>query len=175
MGNHTKHLTSDAKLAMRRAAEDLATEGKHLEACELLKKLAAGSPKNPLIWNDLGVRYEAAGEIDKAIAALQRGYAVDPSYPPTLYNLGKFTLDRVMYLHEAGVPTEGLLVEAIRYLNANLDRDPENADAHFCLAEAYALQQDEAMAGAHRTVAMRLRLASITPLGLGVGEKRALR
>jgi tetratricopeptide (TPR) repeat protein len=175
MGNHTKRLTSDAKLAMRRAAEGLAGEGKHAEACQILEELAAASPKNPLIWNDLGVRYEAAGEMDKAIAALRRGHAVDPTYPPTLYNLGKFTLDRVVSLQDAGLPREGLLAEAIGFLNANLDRDPENEDAHFCLAQAYSLKQDEAMAGAHRTVAMRLRAASIAPSRLGAEDTRALR
>jgi predicted Zn-dependent protease len=175
MGDHAKHLTSDDKLAMRRAAEGLASEGKHREACEILEKLAACSPKNPLIWNDLGVRYEAAGEIDKAIAALKRGHAVDATYPPTLYNLGKFTLDRVLGLHEAGLPSEGQLDEAIGFLNVNLDRDPENADAHFCLARAYDLKQDKAMAGAHRTVAMRLRAGSIVPWRIGAGEKKALR
>jgi tetratricopeptide (TPR) repeat protein len=174
MRDHTKRLTSDAKLAMRQAAESLANEGRHLEACEILEKLAASSPKNPLIWNDLGVRYEAAGEIDKAFAALQHGRAVDPNYPPTLYNLGKFTLDRVLSLHETGQPSEELLAEAIRFLNANLDRDPENADAHFCLAQAYALKQDGALAAAHRTVAMRLRAASLAPWAIGAGEKRTL-
>jgi predicted Zn-dependent protease len=175
MGDHTRQLTSDDKLAMRRAAERLAAEGRQLEACEILERLAAASPRNPLIWNDLGVRYEAAGEIDKAIAALKRGHAVDSTYPPTLYNLGKFTLDRVISPHEAGLPRDGLLAEAIGFLNANLDRDPENADAHFCLAQAYELQQDGAMAGAHRIVAMRLRGASIEIGGTGAGEKKTLR
>jgi predicted Zn-dependent protease len=175
MGDHTRHLTSDDKLAMRKAAERLAAEGKHLEACEILEKLAAASPRNPLIWNDLGVRYEAAGEINKAIAALKRGHAVDSTYPPTLYNLGKFTLNRLNSPDEAGLPNEELLAEAIDFLNANLDRDPENADAHFCLAQAYELLQDDSMAGAHRIVAMRLRGASIETGRIAAGEKKTLR
>jgi tetratricopeptide (TPR) repeat protein len=153
------------KLAMRKAAEELAQQGKHLEACEILERLAALSPHNPLIWNDLGVQYEAAGEIDKALTALRRGRAADPSYPPTLYNLGKFMLDRCMHLQRAGSPAPAMLAEAVDLLNANLDRDPDNADAHHCLALAHGLNQNEPMARAHMTAATRLRAASTVPPG----------
>ncbi|WP_190273737.1 tetratricopeptide repeat protein [Granulicella mallensis] len=135
--------------------------GKHLEACELLEKLATLSPHNPLIWNDLGVQYEAAGEMDKALDALRRSHQADSTYPPALYNLGKFTLDRFIGFHKAGLAAkeevQGMLIEAIDLLNANLDRDPDNADGHYQLALAYGLNQDERMALAHMTVALRLR------------------
>ena len=154
-------MTPSAKLAMRRAAETFAKAGKHLEACEVLEQLVALSPRNPLIWNDLGVQYEAAGQIDKAFVALKRGHQIDSTYPPTLYNLGKFTLDRLLSLRKAGLSTEveiqGMLTEAIVFLNANLDRDPDNADGHHCIALAYSLNQNEPMAQAHMTVSLRLR------------------
>src|SRR5258708_26387661 len=67
-------MTPSAKLAMRRTAEAFAKVGKHLEACEILEKLVALSPRNPLIWNDLGVQYEAAGQTYKAFVALQPGH-----------------------------------------------------------------------------------------------------
>jgi predicted Zn-dependent protease len=150
-----------AKLEMRQTVAGLVETGKHAEACEILEKLAALSPRNPLVWNDLGVQYEAAGDTDKALAALKRGYAADSTYPPVLYNLGKVTLDRFTRLREAGVLSEGegleMLEEAIVFLNANLDRDPDNADAHYHVALAYALLQDDRMARAHMTVALRLR------------------
>jgi tetratricopeptide (TPR) repeat protein len=156
----TTHCT---KLAMRKDVESLAAAGRHLEAIEILEKLLAGSPRNPLIWNDLGVQYEAIGEIDKAFDALRRGHAIDPTYPPTLYNLGKFTLARFMSLEKVvlGAEVEGqrMLEEAISFLNAYLDRDPDNADGHYYLALAYDLNQDEQMAAAHMTVTLRLRQA----------------
>lgn len=156
-----------ARLAMRETVEALSKAGKHLEACELLEKLATLSPHNPLIWNDLGVQYEAAGQMDKALDALRRSHQADSTYPPALYNLGKFTLDRFIGFHKAGLATKAevqeMLIEAIHLLNANLDRDPDNADGHYYLALAYGLNEDERMALAHMTVALRLRQASDTP------------
>jgi tetratricopeptide (TPR) repeat protein len=161
---------------MRRTVEKLAKEGKHLEACGILEKLVALSPRNPLIWNDLGVQYEAAGQIDKAFDALRRGHQVDSTYPPTLYNLGKFTLDRFMRLQENGLLTKvesrKMLERAIRFLNANLDRDPDNIDGHCCIALAYCLNQDEHMARGHMAVAARLRETLQTPSGLDASGKR---
>jgi tetratricopeptide (TPR) repeat protein len=154
-------LTPDTKLEMRRKVAALAEAGKHLEACEILEQLAAVSPHNPLIWNDLGIQYEASGQIDKALHAWRRGYESDSTYPPILYNLGKFTLERFMNLRKTGeltnAETERSLKEAINLLNANLDRDPDNADAHYHLALAYALDQDEQRANAHRTIALRIK------------------
>jgi predicted Zn-dependent protease len=157
----TKPMTSSVKLAMRINAENSAKAGKHSEAIEILEKLLARSPRNPLIWNDLGVQYEAAGQIDKALIALRRGHAIESTYPPTLYNLGKFTLDRYMSLNEAGLATEAekqdMLAEAISFLNAYLDRDPDSADGHYWIALAYGLNQDERMSLAHTTTAIRLK------------------
>jgi predicted Zn-dependent protease len=160
-------MTPSIKLEMRRTAESLAREGRHLEACEILEKLVALSPRNPLIWNDLGVQYEAAGQIDKAFTALKRGHAIDSTFPPTLYNLGKFTLDQFISLDEAGlatVDTARMLVEAIRFLNAYLDRDPENADGHYFLALAYGLNKDENRALVHAEMALKLKGPSKAPL-----------
>jgi predicted Zn-dependent protease len=154
-------------MEMRTTAESLAREGKHSEACEILEKLAALSPRNPLIWNDLGVQYEAAGQIDKAFTALKCGHAIDSTYPPTLYNLGKLTLDQFVSLRETGDATKDsdkMLVEAIRFLNANLDRDPENADGHYYLALAYGFKQDEDRALVHAEIALRLKEPSKAPL-----------
>ena len=159
-----------AKLEARRMVEAFAKAGKHLEACEILEKLVALSPRNPLIWNDLGVQYEAAGQMDKAIVALKRGHHVDSTYPPTLYNLGKFTLDRLIKLRKTGqvtkVQVQEMLTESIGFLNANLNRDPDNADSHYCLALAYSLNQDELRAETHMAIALRLRRSLETSLNL---------
>jgi tetratricopeptide (TPR) repeat protein len=162
-------LTSSTKLQMRLQVEALAAAGKHLEACEILKQLIVVSPRNPLIWNDLGIQYEASGQTEKAFDALRRGYQCDSTYPPILYNLGKFTLDRFINLGEAGelTPEEAqeLLDKAIMFLNANLDRDPDNADAHYNLGLAYALGQDEQRATAHMTIALRMKHELEAPSG----------
>ena len=162
-------LSSSTKLQMRLKVEALAEAGKHLEACEILRQLLVVSPHNPLIWNDLGIQYEASGQTEKAFDALRRGHQCDSTYPPILYNLGKFTLDRFINLGEAGELTpadaQELLDKAIRFLNANLDRDPENADAHYNLALAYSLDQDEQRATAHMTVALRIKRELEIPPG----------
>jgi tetratricopeptide (TPR) repeat protein len=161
--------TSSEKLELREAAEALAAKGKHQEASDILERLVMVSPHNPLIWNDLGIQYEAAGRTDEAFTALRRGHQADSTYPPILYNLGKFTLDRFIRLYQNGELTEGdaekLLTRAIQFLNANLDRDPENADAHYNLAIAYAFCKDEHRAKAHMEVAVRLSSEYEAPRG----------
>jgi tetratricopeptide (TPR) repeat protein len=151
-------LTPSKKLEMRRKVEELDRAGQHLGACEVLRQLLEVSPRNPLIWNDLGIQYEASGQHDKAVDALRRGYLCDSTYPPILYNLGKFMLDRFIRLHNAEELIDGegqtLLEKAAEFLNANLDRDPDNADAHYNLALVYALGQDERRAQVHMTVAL---------------------
>jgi tetratricopeptide (TPR) repeat protein len=160
-------LTSARKLEMRRQVDELDRAGQHSEACEILIQLLAASPRNPLIWNDLGIQYEASDQPEKALEALHRGYLCDSTYPPILYNLGKFTLDRFIRLRNAGelpVP-EGptLLEQAAQFLNANLDRDPDNADAHYNLALIYALIHDEPRAQAHMTLALRMKQELLPP------------
>lgn len=166
-------LSSSAKLEMRRSVEAFVKAGDHLKAAEMLEKLIAGSPRNPLIWNDLGIQYEASGQTEKAFAALTRGYECDPAYPPILYNLGKFTLDRFINLQEAGELTaeEGaqLLDKAAKFLDANLNRDPENADAHYNLALICAFLNNEETARAHMTVALRLKKTLEVPSGWLLG------
>jgi tetratricopeptide (TPR) repeat protein len=158
---------------MRRKAEELDLAGQHLEACEILGRLLTVSPRNPLIWNDLGVQYEASGQPERALDALRRGFICDSTYPPILYNLGKFTLDRFFRLENAGELTEAegrkLLGEAAEFLNANLDRDPDNADAHYNLALIYAISQDERKAQAHMTVALRMKQDLEPPIGWLLG------
>lgn len=153
-------LTPDEKLEMRRKVDRLDRAGQHLEACEVLGQLLAVSPHNPLIWNDLGIQHEMSGQYDEALEALLRGHLCDSTYPPILYNLGKFTLDRFIRLKKAGELTasEGqkLLEKAAQFLNANLDRDPDNADAHYNLALVYFLLSDESRVQVHATIALRM-------------------
>jgi predicted Zn-dependent protease len=155
MGNAKKArvaVSAAEKTEMRRMVEEMALAGRHAEACDVLERLAALSPRNPLIWNDLGAMYEAAGENGKALAALRRSCEVDPGFAPALYNLGKMGVDRCMRQTDAAG-----LEEAIGFLKASLDGDPENALGHEYLARAYRLKGEERLAEAHRGVARRLR------------------
>jgi tetratricopeptide (TPR) repeat protein len=162
-------LTPRVKLEMRRQVEKLDLTGRHLEACEILNQLLAASPRNPLIWNDLGVQYEACGQTERALDALRRGHLCDSTYPPILYNLGKFTLDKFVRLHNARELTEAegseLLRKAAEFLNANLDRDPDNADAHYNLALVYAMSGDASRAQIEMTVALRMKQELQLPSG----------
>jgi tetratricopeptide (TPR) repeat protein len=161
--------THREKLELREAAEALAAKGKHQEASQILERLAIVSPKNPLIWNDLGIQYESAGRTEDALTALRRGHQADSIYSPILYNLGKFTLDRFVRLYQSQELTEDvgkeLLTTAIKFLNANLDRDPENADAHYNLGIAYAFIKEEHRAKAHMEIAVRLSSKYEAPKG----------
>jgi Flp pilus assembly protein TadD len=117
-----------------------ACEGRHEEAARSLERLVELSPENPLIWNDLGLEYAAMGDLDKAISAFRQGRAVyAPAFPPVLFNLGKLLLTRFLQSRSpSDSRPKGMegLAEAIRLLNASLDSDPENIEAHALLAVA---------------------------------------
>jgi tetratricopeptide (TPR) repeat protein len=153
-------LTRVTKSSLENMALQLSKEGRHSEACEMFEKRVALSPDNPMIWNDLGNEYAAAGQFEKAISALKRGHAAYPDYPLPLYNLGKHTLDRCQELQNAGVADQAqvhtMASEAIRYFNACLERDPGNADCHRNIAIAYRMIRDTEAAGAHMMEALRL-------------------
>jgi tetratricopeptide (TPR) repeat protein len=169
--------TPSMKLEMRRQVEKLDLAGRHLEACEILTQLLAASPANPLIWNDLGVQYEACGQTDRALEALWRGHLCDSTYPPILYNLGKFTLDKFVRLRNSIQLTDSegseLLRKAAEFLNANLDRDPDNADAHYNLALVYTLSGDTSRAQIEMTLALRIKQELGLPSDWIVGGDRA--
>ena len=149
-----------SKIALEQAAQRLSTAGQHAAACEALEKRAALSPNNPMIWNDLGNEYAAAGQLEQAIAALKRARHVDPTYPVPLYNLGVHTLARCVELQKSGAGSvaeiEALAREAIDYLNASLAKDPDNAACHQNLVTAYGLVNEPGKASAHMVEALRL-------------------
>lgn len=147
------------KIALEAEARRLSQSGQHAAACESLERRAALSPNNPMIWNDLGNQYAAAGQLDKAIAALKRALQADPNYPVPLYNLGVHTLARCAELHASGAATaetEELAWEAIGYLNTSLAKDPDNAACHQSLVTAYGLVNQPGNARTHMVEALRL-------------------
>ena len=163
MGGNRRQRAS--KQELEEAAWALSREGRHVEACAFFERRAALSPENPMIWNDLGNEYAAAGQFQKAMLTLTRAHALAPEYPLPLYNLGKHALDRCQALRAEGaakIEIDSLLVDAINWLNASLDRDPENADCHRNIAIAYGLIQDAESAGEHMMEAVRLNRTGAT-------------
>ncbi len=154
------------KVRLEQTALRLAEEGKHAEAAKVLEERVALSPRNPMIWNDLGNAYAAAGELDKALAALKRAHEVDPEYPLPLYNLGLYTLERCRQLeadHASDADVRAMAEEAIEYFQASLARDPDNAACHQNIAIAYRIVKDAQRAGAHVVEALRLNPALELP------------
>jgi tetratricopeptide (TPR) repeat protein len=113
-----------------------------------------------MIWNDLGNEYAAACQFEEALAALKRGYAIDPKYPLPLYNLGVHTLAHCKELEKAGLVDKAkfqdMVSEAIGYFSTFLEKDPDHADCHQSIATAYRMVHDKHRAGAHTLEALRL-------------------
>lgn len=149
------------QLTLRRKVARLSQEGRYAEAAAILEELLLARPKNPLIWNDLGLALDAMGETERAIAAFQRGIAVsEPAYPPLPFHLARLQLEA--FLHETGVASRkteaarAKLAEIVAQLNASLDGDPENPEAHRLLAVAYDLLGRDDLAALHAEVAGRM-------------------
>ena len=159
-----RSISKGNKIGLEEKALRLSKAGMHVEACQAFEQRAALSPTNPMIWNDLGNEYAAAGQIDKAISALKRARELDSSFPLPLYNLGVHTLNRCVELKRAGVATkaeiQAMAEEAIGYFNASLEKDPDNAACHQNIATAYGLTKDARSASAHAMEALRLTPAS---------------
>jgi tetratricopeptide (TPR) repeat protein len=129
----------------------------HVEAAEALEKRAKLSPKNPMVWNDLGVEYVAAGQLDRAAAAFTQAHAVYPEYPLPLYNLGKLALDHCLKEQASTrVFVRKFAVEAVGFLCGSLERDPGLAPAHALLSFAYQSLGEEVLARAHLQESLRL-------------------
>lgn len=62
--------------------------GMHAEAAQVLSERARLSPRNPMVWNDLGVEYVAAEQLEEARESFTRALRAVADYAPSLYNLG---------------------------------------------------------------------------------------
>ncbi len=152
--------SSPSKLKLERSARILAETGMHADAARALAERAKLSPHNPMIWNDLGVEYLAAGQPDDAYKAFLRAHKVFPDYPIPLYNLGRLVLGRCLKEQERQAASadlaRSLAMEAIGYLNECLLRDPRLSEAHALLSTAYGAIGDEVQARRHMQEASRL-------------------
>ena len=133
-----------ALVALEESSLRLAAGRPACGSLQALEQRVALSPTNPMIWNDLGNEYAAAGQPEKAIAALKRARQVDPTFPLPLYNLGIHTLDRCVALQQSPEAStrqaEEMAWEAIGYFNASLVNDPDNAACHPKPGEGFRLR-----------------------------------
>lgn len=145
--------SSQAKLHLERSARVLAEAGMHAEAAQALVERAKLSPRNPMIWNDLGVEYIAAGQSEDAHVAFQRAHKAFPDYPLPLYNLGRLAMEACIEEQARQFPsvelTRRLAKEAIHYVTESLLRDPLLGEAHALLSSAYAVVGDETQSRRH--------------------------
>lgn len=152
--------SSEGKLNLERSAKLLAEAGMHAEAAEALAERAKLSPQNPMIWNDLGVEYIAAGQAEKADGALKRAHQAFPDYALPLYNMGRLAMGRCIEEQAREQPSlelaQRLATQAIHYLTESLSRDPLLGQAHALLSFAYAVVGDDTRSGLHAQEASRL-------------------
>jgi tetratricopeptide (TPR) repeat protein len=152
--------SSSAKINLEKSARILTEMGMHAEAAEVLVERAKLSPRNPMIWNDLGVEYMAAGQPDKATAAFTRAHKVFPEYPLPLYNLGRLAMGRCIEKQaersSSSDTVRKFANEAVGFLIGSLERDPLLIPAHTLLSTAYEVLGNEVRAGMHRQEALRL-------------------
>src|SRR5437868_3463130 len=57
-------------------------------AARILEAVTAREPANGRAWRLLGVAYQRAKDLDRALAAYRRSLEIDPASPPSLYNMG---------------------------------------------------------------------------------------
>lgn len=128
----------------------------------LWQDVVAKSPNKGRALNNLGVALEDAGRREEAINVLARSIAVDPGYYKSYYNLADLyvvsdrpaaalpLLQTVLRIKPdfteayvgmgAALMRNGQLREMIVFLEQNLDRVKNNAEARFYLGAGYAFQ-----------------------------------
>jgi len=57
-------------------------------AAQILEAITAREPGNVQAWRVLGVAYQRAKDLDRAIAANEKAHQLDPAWAPTMYNMG---------------------------------------------------------------------------------------
>ena len=129
----------------------------HSGAAEVLARRVELSPKNPMIWNDLGVEYVSAGQHEAAAQAFSKAHQAFAEYPLPLYNLGRLAME-LYAAHRSGLSelSRKFALEAIGYVHESVCRDPQFYHAHLLLAEAYDAVDDQPRASSHAKMASRL-------------------
>jgi len=83
------------------------------------------SPAKARVYDYLGLAYQKAGDLDKAIEQYRKSLSLDPFYADAHNNIGIAYFDK------------GLVDNAITHFKHAIEIDPSHADAHYNLGVAY--------------------------------------
>lgn len=92
------------------------------------------APDNPRVMGELGRKYFAENQNEKALRYILKSNELHTGEPTTYFNLGTIYMDM------------GSLDDAEKYFRKGLDLDPEDSQARVNLAEVYAAQGKISMA-----------------------------
>ena len=111
---------------------------KFKQAVEILEPLSEAEPHNAMVWTNLGAAYlgnpilARDEEHDKAIAAFEKAFEINPAAPNVAYNLGLIYRDRKEY------------ETAISWFNKAIQANPTDQDARNIKARLEEKLEEEA-------------------------------
>src|SRR5262249_11107498 len=81
---------------------------KYAAARSKLRKALAISPRDPALWNYLGLTDEQLGDLDSATTDFSKALSLMPGYAPTCFNLGRLyqrrgQTDRALAMYRQGL------------------------------------------------------------------------
>lgn len=157
--------SSQTKLNLEAAAMRFSEAGMHEEAAQVLMERARLSPQNPMVWNDAGVEYMAAGQTQEAHQAFRLALKALAHYTPSLYNLGRLAIEHCAAEKAKEHPSEQRIrefaTEAVQYLEKSLSLDPLQHQTHAALSTAYSVMGDAVRATFHLKMASELKPAEL--------------
>ncbi|GAX60606.1 hypothetical protein SCALIN_C13_0119 [Candidatus Scalindua japonica] len=113
------------------------------EALEIFKKELSKTPEDPKIHYYMGVSYANLKEYDKAIAKLEAALKIKPDLSDAHIKLAMISLTKALELRMHG-KAEPLvlekLLEAEGICRAEIERNPNNKNAHTCLGAIHTAQ-----------------------------------
>ncbi len=130
--------------AMQKLGMTLRQLGRASEAIDVLRR-AVAVDNRAITWNELGLSYQAAGQVAGATAALEKAIMIDPDFAEAYNNLGI-----IRFGGGEAAQAELSFREAIRIR-------PDYADAHGNLGNLLAAKGDLSGAEDHFCSSLRLR------------------
>src|SRR5215467_7391883 len=82
---------------------------KYAAARSKLRKALEISPRDPALWNYLGLTDEQLGDLDSAITDFSKALSIMPGYAPTYFNLGRLYQRREQIDQALAMYRQGLL------------------------------------------------------------------
>lgn len=153
--------SSGKKIELEARVKRLSQLGMHAEAAQVLKERVRLSPRNPMIWNDIGVEHVAAGQTEEAHEAFKRALKVLADYPPALYNLGRLAMQRLALEqtseHASEDRIQKVAAEAVHYFEASLFGSPLQYQPHEALSKVHRAIGNPVQSKLHTVEASELK------------------